>query len=106
MVERLHVLVVDDREKNGTQLVDELRRRTRELEVERVGVDALSAAIDRSRWDLIFAIDTITDREVEVARAMLAERAPNIPLLVVSSAASGERERMKDQLLLSDRMVT
>jgi signal transduction histidine kinase/ActR/RegA family two-component response regulator len=104
MVERLRVLVFDDREKNATPLIDELRRRNNVVELERVSdLGAISGALERSGWDLIFAIDTIADPEIEAARAMLAERAPNVPFLVVASA---ERQRMKDQLLLSDRMVT
>jgi signal transduction histidine kinase len=91
MGQKLRLLIVEDNERDAALLVRELQRGGYDLTFERVDTpDAMNAAIDRQSWDLVVSDYSMPCFGAQAALAVVKERAPELPFIIVSGAVGEE----------------
>ncbi|MEK6607976.1 MAG: hybrid sensor histidine kinase/response regulator [Myxococcota bacterium] len=87
----LRVLIVEDSEDDCALVVRELRRGGYELTVERVETpEAMSAALERQRWDLVIADHALPRFSGPAALALLQKHGLDLPFIIVSGSIGEE----------------
>jgi PAS domain S-box-containing protein len=82
------VLIVDASDDDAAQLLREIRPSRPDLYSERVDtVEAMAAALDRQEWDVVLADDAVSYLDVPTMLALVNERQPDVPLIIVSNAS-------------------
>lgn len=105
----LRVLNVEDSEDDALLLFRQLRRAGYEVIFERVDTpEAMRAALDDRTWDIVIADFVLPSFSAPAALALLRERTPNLPCIIVSGAVgedevsvAANREGVQDYLLKS-----
>ena len=81
----LRALIVEDSEDDTRLLLRELKRHDYEIVHERVETaEALSAALDRESWDILFCDYTLPRFSGEAALEIVKERDLELPFIFVS----------------------
>jgi len=87
----IRVLIVEDSEDDAVLMLLELRRNGYEPTSERVeSAEAMSAALDRQTWDLIFSDYAMPRFSMSTALTMMQEKGLDLPFIVVSGAIGEE----------------
>ncbi|MEI9899812.1 MAG: ATP-binding protein [Hyphomicrobium sp.] len=87
----LHVLMVEDRESDAVLLLRELQRGGYAVSHERVETeDAMRAALERERWDLVLSDFSMPHFSAAGALALVAAMRLDIPFIFVSGALGEE----------------
>jgi signal transduction histidine kinase len=145
MPKPLKALIVEDNERDAAMLMRELNRGGYALESERVETpEALSAALDRQAWDIVFSDYSMPRFSAPAALALVRDRGFDLPFIIVSGTigeetaveamragandfmpkgamarllpaidrelrearARAERKKMREQLMISERMAS
>jgi sigma-B regulation protein RsbU (phosphoserine phosphatase) len=87
----LRILIVEDSENDTMLLLDELRRAAFEPTFERVDTPAaMSAALDRQRWDLVVADFSMPQFNALAALGLLKQKELDLPFIIVSGTIGEE----------------
>jgi signal transduction histidine kinase len=85
MGEPLRALIIEDQENDALLIERELRRAGFDLTIERVETsDALAAALDDSRWDIVISDYSLPAFDAPAALRVLTARGLDLPFLIVS----------------------
>jgi len=145
MPKPLKALIVEDNERDAAMLMRELNRGGYELYSERVDTpEALSTALDRQAWDIVFSDYSMPRFSAPAALALVRDRGFDVPFIIVSGTigeetaveamragandfmpkgalarllpaidrelrearARAERKKMREQLMISERMAS
>src|SRR5579859_1046945 len=91
MAQALHVLIVEDNEKDAALLLRELKRGGYQVVHERVETaDTMAAALDSRHWDLIVSDYSMPQFSAHGALDVLAESGLDLPFLIVSGTIGEE----------------
>jgi signal transduction histidine kinase len=91
MAQALHVLIVEDNEKDAALLLRELKRGGYEVVFERVETaPTMAAALSGRRWDLIVSDYSMPHFNARGALEVLAESGLDLPFLIVSGTIGEE----------------
>src|ERR1700760_1909849 len=91
MAQPLHVLVVEDNEKDAALLLRELKRGGYEVVHERVETaPTMAAALQSKRWDLIVSDFSMPQFSARGALVVLEESGLDLPFLIVSGTIGEE----------------
>jgi signal transduction histidine kinase len=91
MAQPLHVLIVEDDERDAALMVHELRRGDYDVTYERVDTpEAMSAALESRPWDLVLSDFTMPRFSAPAALALVRERALDLPFIIVSGTIGEE----------------
>ncbi len=91
MPQSLRVLIVEDSEDDTLLLTRELHRANFDLQYRRVDCsEAMGAALDTERWDLVLADFSMPNFRGDAALAMLRARGLDIPFIFVSGTIGEE----------------
>jgi signal transduction histidine kinase len=89
--EPLHVLLVDDSEDDGALVTEELRRRWRRVDVERVcDAETMRAALARRTWDLVLSDWSMPSFNGGAALDVLNAEGVTAPFIIVSGTVTEE----------------
>lgn len=84
----LHVLIIQDSDAEGVQLVHELQQSNYDLVFEQITTpEAILNAFDRQSWDLVIAIGSLPHHKAFTALNLLKDRGLDLPFIVVSSSS-------------------
>jgi PAS domain S-box-containing protein len=82
------VLIVDASDERAAQLLHEIRQSKPDPYHEQVNtLEAMAAALERSAWDVVLADDTVPQCNVPTMLALMKERQPDVPIIIVSEAS-------------------
>src|SRR5438034_7004045 len=91
MSKSIRILIVEDSEEDTQLLLHELRRGAYDPAFERVDTPAaMSAALDRQRWDLVVADFSMPQFNALAALGLLKQKEIDLPFIIVSGTIGEE----------------